>query len=830
MSNDRPDTPGGPNGPHEGGEGLNPQGEWWDQPDADSLNKPAHSEGAPLDDGASGTSASDPADDTQEFRAEQPEVSSESESAPQPEPTEESSLAGSPDDHEEESAMAQDEKPVSNKRRILAWLGLAAVLVILLPVVVFGVSYAATDVPEPEELANNQIAVIYDRTGENELTRIVPEGGNRTDVTLDKVPDAVRNAVLAAEDRDFYTNPGFSITGYARAALGVITGDSSAGGGSTITQQYVKNAVVGNERTLTRKAKELVMSAKMAREWSKDEILEAYLNTIYFGRNAYGIAAAATAYFGKDISELSVEEGAVLAASIQRPSALDPWTNRAEAEDRWNYVLDGLVEMSVLSASERANMQYPETIDPALAPQQAPVPGPAAMIKNQVLAELESEGITEQEVNTGGLRITTTIDPDMQQAALDAVDNYIDQSTGMRTAIVSVEPKTGAVRAYYGGDDPTGWDYANSGLQTGSTFKIFALAAALDQGIPLSAQYSSAPVQSGNTTLYNAGGAGGGVLPLYEALKQSLNTPFIRLQRDLKNGPDDTATMAHKLGVAESIPGIEQTLMDDNGHSQDGITLGQYLTRPLDMAVGLATLTNDGVYQKTHFVEKVEDSKGNVIYEAPSDNGDRRVSKAVATNVISAMQPIAAYSNQPLAGGRASAAKTGTTQLGDTGLNKDAWMIGSTPQLSTAVWVGNVDGSALYNNYGGIMYGAQTPGDLWRYTMNNALSGEDFESFSDPEPIGGVAGAPQYSYTSPDTYDQSPTEDTGTGTGTSESSAPESSSESDEDSSESGDLPLPLPGGNNGGGGGTGGTGGDTGGGGIADLLPIPGFGGLGGQ
>lgn len=790
MSNDRPDNPGGPNNPHEG-QGSNSSGEWWDQPDADSFNTHARSDDASLDDDFSDDIDVASVGDYKENPVTDPEMTSVSES----EPTE---GQGAPDDHEEEDPMAQDEQSVDTKRRIIAWLALAVALVVLLPVVVFGVAYATTDVPEPEELANSQIAVIYDRTGEKEITRIVPEGGNRSNITIDQVPDAVRNAVLAAEDRDFYTNPGFSLTGYGRAALGLVTGNSSAGGGSTITQQYVKNAVVGNERTLTRKAKELVMSAKMAREWTKDEILEAYLNTIYFGRNAYGIAAASKAYFGKEVGELNVEEGAVLAASIQRPSALDPWTNRPEAEHRWNYVLDGLVEMNIISPQDRGGMQYPETIDPALAPKQAPEPGAAAMIKNQVLAELEREGISEQEVNTGGLRITTTIDPTVQQAALDAMETYIDQSTGMRAAIVSVEPKTGAVRAYYGGDDPTGWDYANSGLQTGSTFKIFALAAALDQGIPLTAQYSSAPVQSGNVTLYNAGGAGGGVLPIYESLKQSLNTPFIRLQRDLKNGPDDTAKMAHRLGVAESLPGIEKTLMDDNGHSQDGIALGQYLTRPLDMAVGLATLTNDGVYQQTHFVEKVENSKGEIVYEANADNGDRRVSKAVATNVISAMQPIAGYSNKPLSGGRPSAAKTGTTQLGDTGLNKDAWMIGSTPQLSTAVWVGNVDGSELYNSSGGIMYGAQTPGDLWKYTMDNALASKDFEYFSKPEPVGGVAGAPQYQESSTSDSEQSSTSTT-TEESETEESTPESSAEQP--------GPPPFPGGN---------------GGGIADLLPIP--------
>lgn len=754
MSNDRTDGTGS---------------EWWDEPNA-SDKAAAADQSADASQGSAANSAGGNSGESE--TSEIKPISDDSRADSHEDIEEKDKDVASPGDDE------SNEEGTSNRHRILKWLGLAAVLVILFPLVIFGVAYLATDVPDPEELANDQIAIIYDRTGEKELTRIVPEGGNRRNVDLSEVPDPVRNAVLAAEDREFYTNPGFSLSGYARAALGVVTGNSSAGGGSTITQQYVKNAVVGNERTITRKAKELVMSAKMAQEWSKDDILEAYLNTIYFGRNAYGIAAAAKAYFGKEIKDLNTEEGAVLAAAIQRPSALDPWANRPEAEQRWNYVLDGLVSMSVLSPADRANMKYPDTIDPATAPEQAPEPGPAAMIKGQVLAELEREGISEQEVNTGGLRITTTIDPVVQKAALDAVNNYVYLDSGQRAAIVSVEPKTGAVRAYYGGDDPNGWDYAGSGLQTGSTFKIFALAAALDQGITLNAQYSSAPVQVGDATIENSDGAGGGVMSISEALRLSLNTPFIRLQEDLKRGPDDTATMAHKLGVAESIPGIEKTLMEENGHSQAGIALGQYLTRPLDMAVGLATLTNDGVLQKTHFVEKVENSEGDILFEHKDSDGDRRVSKAVATNVISAMQPIAAHANHVLAGGRASAAKTGTAQLGDTGNNKDAWMIGSTPQLSTAVWMGMVDGSALYNDYGGIMYGANKPADLWKYTMDNALANEDFESFSEPEAINGVAGAQNYqapvqTYTPEYTeeYTEAPTSSTPTSESTPEPSS-----------------------------------------------------------
>lgn len=634
--------------------------------------------------------------------------------------------------------------PAGGRGRLWAWIGAAVALIVLFPFAIFGIAYAATDVPSPEELANNQIAVIYDRTGEGEIARIVPEAGNRKPISLDEVPVQVRNTVLAAEDREFYTNPGFSLTGYARAAIGAVTGNRSAGGGSTITQQYVKNAVVGNERTLTRKAKELVMSAKMARQWSKDQILEAYLNTIYFGRNAYGIAAAAEAYFGKPVAELTTAEGAVLAAAIQRPSDLDPWVNRAEAEQRWNYVLDGMVEMGVLDAGERATTPYPDTIDPAEVPVPTNTDGPEGLIRNRVLAELTEEGITETQVNTQGLRITTTIDPTVQQAALDAVDTYVDIDGGQRAAVVSVEPATGAVRAYYGGDDPNGWDYANNGVQTGSTFKIFALAAALDQDIPLSRNYSSAPVTSGDATIYNDSNSSCGTCSIAEALKQSLNTPFIRLQQDLEHGAEDTAAMAHRLGVAEELPGLGRTLMEDDGTTYDGITLGQYPSRPLDMAVGLATLADDGMYHRPHFVNRVETADGEVLLDRSADRieGERRVSEAVATNVIDAMEPIAAYSNQALAGGRQSAAKTGTAQLGDTGLNKDAWMIGATPQLSTAVWMGMVDGDALYNPWGGVMYGAQSPGSIWKYTMDNGLVNEEFKTFTAPKAVGGQAGRP----------------------------------------------------------------------------------------
>ncbi|WP_370546800.1 transglycosylase domain-containing protein [Corynebacterium sp. LK28] len=612
--------------------------------------------------------------------------------------------------------------------------GLAAVMavMIIVPLVAFFTAYSVTKVPEPEELVNNQISYIMASDNNTELARIVPPEGNRQNVKLDEVPMSVRQAVLAAEDREFYSNPGFSVSGFARAAVGQVLGREGAGGGSTITQQYVKNALVGDEFSLSRKAKELVISAKMAREWSKDEILEAYLNTIYFGRNSYGISAASHAYFDKDVKDLTPEEGAVLAATIQAPSSLDPWTNRERAESRWNYVLDGMVGIGAMKEADRRKAVYPKVKDPAETAENTQAVGTNGLIKTKVIEELEQAGITEEQVNTGGLKITTTIDPKMQADAVDEIHKKMEgQQQGLRTAVASVDPKTGGVRAWYGGDDPVGFDFAGAGLQSGSTFKIFTLAAYLDQGGSLYDQFDSSPVMTGDAQVNNDGGASCGTCSIAEALKQSLNTSFIRLTQALKGGPQDVADMAHRLGVAESLPGVGKTLQEKNGKPADGITLGMYQSSPLDMATALATLTNGGIYHRPHFVQKVENSNGDVLLDNTNDDGDRVVSEEVANGVIQAMQPIAAYSNgNSLAGGRPSAAKTGTAQLGDTGENKDAWMIGSTPQLSTAVWVGTAEGKPIHNSYGGIMYGSGLPAQIWKGVMDRSLENTEIEQFN----------------------------------------------------------------------------------------------------
>jgi membrane peptidoglycan carboxypeptidase len=629
---------------------------------------------------------------------------------------------------------------------------IALALCVLLPIITFAMAYTIVDIPKPGDIRTNQVSTILASDG-SELAKIVPPEGNRVDVTIDKIPVQLRNAVMAAEDRDFYTNPGFSFTGFLRAFKNNIFGGDLQGG-STITQQYVKNALVGAARSgvggLVRKAKELVISTKMTGEWSKDQILESYLNIIYFGRGAYGIGAASQAYFGKPVEQLDVAEGALLAALIQQPSALDPAVDPAGSAERWNWVLDGMVRMGALSPNDRAAQVFPPTLPAEQAQAQNQTTGPNGLIERQVTRELlDLFNIDEQTLNTEGLQVTTTIDPKAQTAAQDAVTKYLDgQDPDMRTAVASVDPKTGGVRAYYGGSDANGFDFAQAGLPTGSSFKVFALVAALEQGIGLGYQVDSSPVDVNGIKITNVDGEACGTCNIAEALKQSLNTSYYRLMLKLKNGPQDVADAAHAAGVATSFPGVDHTLSEDGkgGPPNNGVVLGQYQTRVIDMASAYATLADSGVYHRPHFVQKVVRPDGQVLFDASQQNdpGEQKIPKAVADNVTAAMQPIAAYSRgHGLAGGRPSAAKTGTNQLGDTDNNRDAWMVGYTPSLATAVWVGTTEGTKpLENKSGAAVYGSGLPSDIWKATMDSALKGTDVETFPKPTEIGGYAGPP----------------------------------------------------------------------------------------
>ncbi|MEV4130511.1 transglycosylase domain-containing protein [Nocardia sp. NPDC049707] len=615
------------------------------------------------------------------------------------------------------------------------------IIFVALPSLLFVLVYWSAEIPDPDAVQTNQIATILAADGTTVIAKVVPPDGNRIPVPLSEVPKPVRNAVLSAEDRNFYTNPGYSTSGFLRAARDNLLGREDAGGGSTITQQYVKNAFLGSERTLTRKMRELIIAAKMARQWSKDDILAAYLNTIYYGRGAYGISAAAKAYFNKSVPELTLAEGAVLAAVIRTPSILDPETHLADLTTRWKYVLDGMVEMGELAPGNRDATVFPQIVPITEIPDVTEARGPEGLIRSQVLRELRNAGITERELNTGALQITTTIDTKAQQSALDAIhDRLGPQPPELRSAVVSVDPRSGAVRAYYGGADGIGFDFAQAPLQTGSAFKVFAVIAALQQNIPLTRVLDSSPVTDHGTRITNADGESCGKCTMAEALKRSLNTSFYRLTMSMFDGPKAIADAAHQAGIPEEIPGVAgKALTEDGGRPLNGIVLGQYLVRPIDMASAYATIADSGVYHQPYFVQRVVAGDGRVLLDrgVPDQQvgkqlsaGQQRIPRSIADSTAEAMIPIAAYSNgHSLSGGRPSAAKTGTTQLGESKANKDAWMIGFTPSLSTAVWVGTEQSQPIETAHGTDIYGSGLPADIWKQVMDGALDGTPIEQF-----------------------------------------------------------------------------------------------------
>ncbi|MFE9579403.1 transglycosylase domain-containing protein [Nocardia sp. NPDC006044] len=622
------------------------------------------------------------------------------------------------------------------------------------PALLFVLVYWSAEIPGPDSVQTNQIATVLASDGSTVIAKVVPPNGNRTPIPLAEVPQSTRDAMLSAEDRNFYTNPGYSTAGFLRAARDNLLGRDNAGGGSTITQQYVKNAFLGSERTLTRKMRELIISAKMARQWSKDDILAAYLNTIYYGRGSYGIAAAAKVYFNKPVNQLSLAEGAVLAALVRTPSILDPETHLPDLTARWKYVLDGMVEMGVLSPGNRDATVFPPIIPLNEIPDDNVARGPEGLIRAQVVRELRSSGISDHELDTGALQITTTIDAKAQQSVLDAVrDRLGGQPPELRAAIVSIDPRSGAVRAYFGGNDGIGYDYAQAPLQTGSAFKPFAVIAAQQQSVPLNRLLDSSPVTDRGTKITNVDGESCGRCSMAEALKRSLNTSFYRLTMSMFDGPKAIADAAHAAGIPEEIPGVAgKTLTEDGGRPLNGIVLGQYLVRPIDMASAYGTIGASGVYHPPYFVQRVVTGDGRVLLDrgAPEQRtgkqlpeGQQRIPRAIADNTTQAMTPIAAYSNgHALAGGRPSAAKTGTTQLGESKLNKDAWMIGYTPSLSTAVWIGTEQSQPIHTARGTDIYGSGLPADIWKQVMDGALAGTPNEQFPGAPATADIAAVP----------------------------------------------------------------------------------------
>ncbi|KAA9166648.1 penicillin-binding protein [Amycolatopsis acidicola] len=618
---------------------------------------------------------------------------------------------------------------------------------VVLPALAFTIAYFFVDVPTPDEvLAQQSQVVTYYYSDNTVMGKEVPDTGNRQILKAGQIPDTVKHAVYAAEDATFETNNGFDVIGILRAAYNQVTGGS--GGGSTISQQYVKKATENEAPTLTRKATELVKSFKMNQTQSKEDIITAYLNIVYFGRNAYGIQAAAHAYFNKDASQLSASEAALLAGLIQGPSKSE---NTDYTSWRWNYVMDNMVKYNWLPQAERQAAQFPTPLPKDQTKPQA-ITGPNAFIQGQVEDELDAAGYSKEKLQAGGYNIYTTIDPKAQQMAADAVNKYMaGQPAELRKALVAVDPKTRGVLAYYGGpnDKTDAADWANTTRNPGSSFKAFDITALLKMGKGLGETYDgTSPRQFGSRTVRNAGASNScsQQCTVAEATMRSTNTVFFDMVANT-TGWQAVRDAASEAGV-KSVDNPKVAL--DNNISLGG---GTTEVTPLDMASAYATFADDGIGMDRHFVTKVTDPGGNVVYQAPSNPApafaanNAAKSKQIAGNVTDALKPVIDFSKLKCPSGHECAGKTGTQQYvapdGTTSAtgNSQVWMVGYTPSISVSSWVGTGGNNELKDKSGKAIGSTGLPAQIWQEFMNNYLKGKPSEKFSTVDPIGKTATA-----------------------------------------------------------------------------------------
>ncbi|WP_420706110.1 transglycosylase domain-containing protein [Streptomyces sp. NRRL S-455] len=630
------------------------------------------------------------------------------------------------------------------RRVIPTWrMTLGAFLVAaLLLVGGFFLGYSLVQIPPANALATKQANVYLYADGS-----VIARDGevNRENVTLSHVSKDAQHAILAAEDRDFYTESAVDPKAMVRAAWNTALGKGKQSG-STITQQYVKNYYLRQEQTVTRKAKEFFIAIKLDREVSKDHILEGYLNTSYFGRNAYGIQAAAQAYYGMDATDLDPARAAYLAALVNAPSQFDVVAhpeNRRAAESRWNYVLDGMVKKGWLSQSERTGMKFPVPKESTLS---TGMSGQRGYIVRTVKDYLtENNIIDEDKLDAGGYRITTTLQKPKQDAFVKAVNdkliskldkknNKVD--TYVRAGGASVDPKTGKVVAMYNGIDYVKQYTPNAtrrDFQVGSTFKPFVFTAAVENQSQTQDGRVITPytIYDGTNKRTVEGWAGDpyapenedqhsyGPITVTEATDSSVNSVYAQMAADV--GPQKVKQTAIDLGVPENTPDLA-----------DGpaIALGTATASVLDMAQAYATLANHGRHGTYTLVEKV--TKEGAPIDLPERETRQAVSREAADTTTNMLRSVVenGTASAAQAAGRPVAGKTGTAEE-DTA----AWFAGYTPELATVVSVMGQDPvTAAHKSLYGAMgldrvNGGGPPAEIWTQFTQDALKDKPVTDF-----------------------------------------------------------------------------------------------------
>ena len=586
----------------------------------------------------------------------------------------------------------------------------------------FLVAYAALTVPQADQVALAQTTTVYYADGTTEMGRMSQV--NRKIIDSSTLPDYVAHAVVASEDRTFYTNSGVDLKGIGRALVNNIRGGARQGA-STLTQQYVERYYVGETTGYVGKAKEAILALKINREQSKDQIIGNYLNTIYFGRGAYGIEAASQAYFGHEAKDLTLSEAAMIAGIIPAPSAWDPAVDEEKARSRWTRVINLMVEDGWISQADANAAEFPKTIDPDTLGGPT-MEGPTGYLMEQIRTELAQEGgFTADQLATGGYRIISTIDKEKQDQAVEAAE-YMYTVRGwnedsMHVALTSLDPATGEIVAEYGGKDYLKRQQNGATqdiMAAGSTFKPFALIAHAEQGGSIYDTYdgSSPKTFSGLARpVSNDSGVSWGRQNLVNATKNSINTVFVGLNQEV--GSATTKQVAVELGIPEDTNGLDDSLLN---------VLGFAAPHNIDLAHAYSTIASGGQRTTPHIVREVQNSDGSKVFQTTVNPKQVFDTKTMST-VLPALQSVTA------SGGTAEAAavlkqdsggKTGTSEE-----QKTAQFVGFTPSLVTAVSMYQLDenGSPVsLTNIGGLgqFHGGDWPVTVWVRYMK-AVSAND---------------------------------------------------------------------------------------------------------
>ena len=596
--------------------------------------------------------------------------------------------------------------------------------------VLLALAYFTVNIPDANAYVNSQSTIIQYSNG-NEIGRIGTQ--NRQIIPLAKIPLKVRHAVLAAEDRGFYSNRAFSVTGIARALLNNLKGGALQGG-STITQQYAKTAFLTPSRTIQRKIKELVISVKLENQLSKDQILESYLNTIYFGRGSYGVMTAAQQYFNRNVDQLTNAQAAVIASILRAPGFYDPAISKANEtrlRARFEYVKKGMLDAGWLTKKEAANMKFP-TIAPRAT--SGELSGPKGHVIEAVRKELATLGFSQDQLLVGGLIIKTTLDQQAQQSAVDAVNKLYPTKApaNLHVGLVAIRPGTGEIVALYGGRDYLVRqlsDATQSIALAGSTFKPFALVAALEQGIPLTSMWNGDSPQvfddAGKPYLVsNYGDEGWGQIDLLTATKHSVNTVFVPL--GIKVGPTAVVDVARRAGIPDSVAMMPTP----------SVVLGVASPHVIDVANAYATFAAQGIKAKPFLVAQVMGPNKGVLYQAKPVTQEV-FSKEVMADLTYALKGVVngGTGAAALALGRPAAGKTGTSES-----NASAWFSAYTPQLAASVALFRDSASESLNGIGGLnsVTGGTFPAKIWTAFMKGALKGQPIIDFPAPTNIGGL--------------------------------------------------------------------------------------------